>query len=341
MTGTAPTYKKLPGRGIRTDGVVAVTREYCTLWFAEDHLLSVNSVGGYSERYKRFYFHDIQGFVIQQTTRRSLYNWICGVIGGMLLLGGLIAEETVWQVTLLVLSSPLLIVMSVNSLLGPTCKVFIKTAVQTEELPSLGRLRSFNKALALLQPLIEANQGALSAGEVVERVSRGETVATFQPPVHSGAAMKRSARGLRHESGLVHLLLYVSCIIGAPVLLIRVFHRPSGFTEICLSVMFLSALLALLASLRQQGTTIPAPLQQITKVTLVGLILIPIALGIYALVNWPDLASTFRDGISLRADPALFSLSVLLIAFNFIVGVIGFLWVRQHRTVSRTPPPVP
>ena len=43
-------------------------------------------------------------------------------------------------------------------MLGTTCRCLIRTAVQTEELPSLRRVRNADKVLARIRPLIESAQ---------------------------------------------------------------------------------------------------------------------------------------------------------------------------------------
>jgi hypothetical protein len=50
-----------------------------------------------------------------------------------------------------------------NTLLGPSCKAYVVTGVQTAQLPSLVRRRKARKVLARLQPLIAALQADMTA----------------------------------------------------------------------------------------------------------------------------------------------------------------------------------
>jgi hypothetical protein len=88
----------------------------------------------------------------------------------------------------------LLAFLVANLLLGPTCVCHLKTAVQTEELPSLRRLRRARKVLARLRPLIVAAQGELTLGEIAARTGQasgpgavfaasGDINAPLEPPV--------------------------------------------------------------------------------------------------------------------------------------------------------------
>jgi hypothetical protein len=57
-----------------------------------------------------------------------------------------------------------------NNLLGPTCTCHLRTAVQTEELPSLSRVRRVRRVLNRIRPLIVAAQGQLTSEEVSARM---------------------------------------------------------------------------------------------------------------------------------------------------------------------------
>src|SRR6476620_6663962 len=62
-------YKKLAGRGRRQ----GETYNWCTLHLGADHLLQIEH-SGYSEDYRRFYFGDIQAFIVRQTNRARNYT---------------------------------------------------------------------------------------------------------------------------------------------------------------------------------------------------------------------------------------------------------------------------
>src|SRR4051812_34800602 len=61
-------YKKLAGRGRRQ----GETYNWCTLHLGVDHLLQIEH-SGYREDYRRYYFKDIQGFIIRKTNRARNY----------------------------------------------------------------------------------------------------------------------------------------------------------------------------------------------------------------------------------------------------------------------------
>lgn len=150
MSKTPRIYKRLPGRGARPLQILR-------LWEGPDHLLFVaSSILG--ERYKRFYYAEIQSITVQKTS-----GWMLWIIFYLILAGafGWIAvsvDETAGRITLGILAAVFLVFLAVHLAFGPTCRCVIRTAVQTEELASLKRVRNANKVLARLRPQIEAAQ---------------------------------------------------------------------------------------------------------------------------------------------------------------------------------------
>jgi hypothetical protein len=184
-------YSRLPG-AIHT-GIAIRSR----IWVGKDHLLAVYS-SGYSENYKRFYFRDIQAVILRKTRTARTINevltpLVCVVLALALSLsiaGGFTDGFAIfWWIIVAVLMAFLV----ANILMGPTCVCHLKTAVQTEELPSLRRLRRARKVLARVRPLIVAAQGEITLGEIAARMGQaagpgaafaagGDISAPLEPP---------------------------------------------------------------------------------------------------------------------------------------------------------------
>ena len=176
-------YRRLPGRSFRDQ------RAY----LGPDHILSVTS-NRFSEDYKRFYFRDIQAFVIRQTTAGRTANFILGGLGLLFLLvavvtavggGGDYTTAIVWTV----LSALLLGPCGINALMGPTCVCQVKTAVQIETLPSLGRLWRARKVLQRLRPYIIEAQGAFPTEPAPSAPASPEPPVFIEPPVFTEPAV--------------------------------------------------------------------------------------------------------------------------------------------------------
>lgn len=192
-------YERLPGTGYRqlVPGwamvllffvigifVLLLRGRRVQLWRGEDHLLVVDW-DGYREYYKRINYRDIQSVVIRKTAEGLIANVLMGVVMLMLIGLGVAVGDSVGMTILFVLAGIFGLFLLGNVLQGATCKCQLRTAVQTEDLHSLARLRTARKALDQLRPMIVAAQGELQPVEIAQRLQSqaaavGETPA---PPV--------------------------------------------------------------------------------------------------------------------------------------------------------------
>ena len=161
-------YKRLTReKGAAEFSITALSRS--SLWLGDDHLLLVETMG-FSETYKRFFFRDIQAIVICGSRRRLILNWIWG---GLLTLSALIiwAASDDWRSEGAIIAASIVFVLFgipllLNNLFGPTCTCEIRTAVQTESLPSLVRTRKTRKIVNRIRPMIIAAQGQLTGEQI-------------------------------------------------------------------------------------------------------------------------------------------------------------------------------
>ena len=127
------------------------------IWRTSDYLLQVSSTG-YSENYQRFYFRDIQGFLLQVSNRRSTYNIVLGVCVVPFVI--ISAVMSTW-IPAAIAGALIVLIVLWNTLKGPSCNVFIVTRVQTTRLEAIGRRRGAIKFIQSVQGLIEKAQGDL------------------------------------------------------------------------------------------------------------------------------------------------------------------------------------
>ncbi len=146
---TAGTYKRLPGRSRQL-------MNYATLWEGEDHLLFVQS-HGVTEAYRRFSYRDIQAIVLCQTKNGLVTSIVLGVVAAAFGLGAVFSATAV-AIALGIVAGIFLLLALINLSLGPTCRCTLRTAVQTQELPSLNRLRSARRALGRIQARVNSIQ---------------------------------------------------------------------------------------------------------------------------------------------------------------------------------------
>lgn len=182
-------YKRLTrarARGIFSVGFMSRS----SLWLGPDHLLCVD-FNGYAENYKRFYFSDIQALTVRETRRRTIWNVIL-LIPLIFSLVGLFASlfpfstggVIGWSIAATIFFIPAV----VNNFLGTACACQLRTAVQTEELPSLSRVRKTRAVLAKIRPLITAAQGGELPADIVSAWMR-DSVQKANPPAQNAESV--------------------------------------------------------------------------------------------------------------------------------------------------------
>lgn len=157
-------YAKLPGPGLSWSG-------WTRLWLAGDHLLEMNWTI-FTERYHRFFLHEIRGVIAQRTNTgagwsialASLTLLGLAIAGGFYWGGTRVADDEMrvglWIFAGIFSAITLLpiILLIFNILLGPTCRFYIQTGAGTRLLAAPTRLRRAERLLASLVPHIESVQ---------------------------------------------------------------------------------------------------------------------------------------------------------------------------------------
>ena len=160
MINRPQTYKKLPGKKKRF-----IAGEY-RLWLGDDHLLQVQVRMG-SEAYRRYHFNDIQAVVARKTATGKIYN---GLLAALMLLMLIPAIRLTGSGSVFYFAAAafFFIFLAINWLMGPTCQTHLKTAIQDNELPSLSRLRTAQKVMLRLRPLVQTVQGSLTPEQIAK-----------------------------------------------------------------------------------------------------------------------------------------------------------------------------
>jgi hypothetical protein len=170
------TYQNIPGSGTRRQGF-ALSACRNRLYLAEDHLLSVDRTP-YSETYKRFYFRDVQALILQPTERRGKWNIAFGVgLVLFLMVLGYNYSGRDFPIFSSVMVCLFFILILVNTLRGPTCRLHLRTAVQEEELAACQRLGAARRAIALIVARVTAVQKRPSREEIAALTAAAEAAA--------------------------------------------------------------------------------------------------------------------------------------------------------------------
>lgn len=243
MPPVATSYRRLPGRSLNP-----VTAS--TLWVASDHLLLITSPGYLLERYRRFYFRDIQALVLHKTRRRAVINMVLGVPAAMCLLGMLAVSNLLAWIFLGVPAALLLVAASINTLRGPACITRVVTAHSDQVMHALSRLRPAEKVVAQLQPAL------LSAQHDLERHAAESGTSPASGPLPATAV-----RPLHERSPVLHRILLGLLALHAVLLAVAFFFYGEAMSLAENLVITFLYPLVLVALARQRDSTLPRPLQ--------------------------------------------------------------------------------
>jgi hypothetical protein len=346
VSETPVKYSRLGPRARRAQGFISMARIKNSLWLGPDHLMNVERAW-MNEEYKRFYFRDIQAITIQGTDGAAIWNWIFGSLAAASAgLFGFLAwrsdtpvAQKAWLITGGIISAVCLVRLLLNWLRGPTCICRLRTAVQTVELPSLGRTKAARQALARLEPLLAQTQGLLSA-EAIGRLVSGpaETPAPAPHPARPPSPV------LPPASGEVHEALFGALILDAAVGLFK--HiQPVWHSYFMLSsaLLILVSGLGLTAIVRQHDTAISAGVRRLTVIACTGVLAILFGIFIYGFADRTMYTirhpGQFPSHIDFYALWGFKEISLGVDIVELALGVAGLAMTLAYRRRLATHPP--
>ena len=335
-------YRKLPGS--RKGFLIG---RY-TLWQGVDHLLHVYSRVGV-EDYKRFYFNDIQAIITRKTIAGKVQNVVLGFLILLFILPAILNDGE-WSAFWAAFAGVSLILLLINLYKGPTCETKLLTAVQTEKLHSLHRLRKTFKIMDRIRSHIQSVQGTLSRKDLDKMPAR-----RFKDNAVKGPSMRgsKSKTPPRHEKGRVHLVLF-SLLVLYSMLATAGFLFDHVFVTILNSVVGICmGIFVIIALVKQHSSDMSNALRAITWAAL-GFVGITFVAGyvvsmVSAFKN-PGLAynqlELFKTISSLSPweNPLVLGLDLFAICGGSFLGIPGLLMlkrcdsrVKEHTAIGGVP----
>jgi hypothetical protein len=333
-------YKRLPGKG------KSFVIGHSTLWLGKDHLLSIDS-RRLSEDYKRFYYADIQSVITRKTAVGKIQNLFLALFFGFFTLLCMFTPE-VWSIFFGVLAAllllPLLIALLTSLLRGPTCICHLQTAVQTEKLPSLNRLKTCRKAMSLLMPLIEQAQGRLTPEQ-----SKADT--SVLPHAEAAASgVNPALQTQRDEHGGFHEILFYLLLFYCLLTCMDLFYNHVAITLLGTVIGMGIGVFVIIALVRQYGSNMKSAVRGLTWGTLVYMVF-SFLLGyihyISIVVNNPEVINNQWALIKIFSSqspwnsPWLTGLYSFSIVCSFTVGLSGLILLRKSCRLDRLSHAVP
>ena len=336
-------YKRLPGR--KKGFLIG---KY-TLYQGIDHLLLVFGRMGV-EDYKRFYFNDIQAIITRKTAAGRIMNIVLGIC--ILFFGALslMLGEGGWFL-LVFIDGFLLILLMYNLIKGPTCQTHLLTAVQTEIIPSMHRLRTALKIMGRLKPLIDQAQGKLGREDLKSVPNRISPKPSRGNAPNLKSAVSGQANG---DKGKAHFVLFALVLLNGLLAAAGFFFGHVLLTLLSSINGLLMGIFGIIAVVRQQGGKFNPPLRKITWATLgfVGVTFLSgyIITMILAYQN-PGIMYNQWELIKLvsnlpRDNALVLSLRVITLGGAFFLGIPGLILlgkIKNNRQggLTRTMPANP
>jgi hypothetical protein len=336
MTRKNTNYRRLPGK--KRSFLIG----YYTLWRGTDHLLLVYSRFGI-EDYRRFYFADIQSIITHKTVTGKIQNLILGMFllifgvmalmmdGGGAIFGGIMA-------------GCFIIFLFINWFRGPTCVTHLKTAVQTEKLHSLHRLKNAQKVMDGLRPLIEQIQGhltpeALKQNDLNQQQPRPASLSPSRP--------KQSLNPIHNESGTAHFTLFSLMLFDGLLVVLNAFLHLSAITLLSTLTSMGIGICVIVALVKQHQSDIPQVLRNLTWMGLgyvcVSFIMSYIFTMVLSFQNpqiWVNQWQIIERvaAMSFFDNALVGSLHILTLCSACCLGIPGLILMNKHRkTLKRSP----
>jgi hypothetical protein len=342
----APRYRRLPG--LRFSGGFA----RAALRMADDHLLLCDFRMSFVERYKRFYFGDIEGFIVRKTL---VWFVAIGVWLGIAGLIYLIASSAKWNfyVTLGLEGVCALFVLR-NLIRGPSCRTHIQTAVQTDALPMLNRVRKTRHVFRQLFPLIREAQADISGVNAASSPAAQTQTTTGVPSEAASPAQPVTVEATprpRAPLSKAHLLTFLLLLFAGVAALLNVTTRSPWSFIVALVFFFavgLSGIGALIFQVRHPVPRAAAAANWILVVLcLVG------GVGVNAGYCWldmflqaernPRVPPHFRQlsPLTMRTMPGFDYVLWIFGVTGVMLGLVGLISVFRPAFAKAQPPPLP
>jgi hypothetical protein len=333
-------YRRLPGKGFKKGSLISLHRIRASLYAGKDHLLCVyNSV--YEEEYRRYYYKDIQAFVLRKTPRRDIWALVFFLPALYFLYLFVFGDqETPWRIFYgsgLAFFSGLL---AINLFRGTTADCYLQTATSREPLPTFGRLKNAKKSIAIIKPLILNAQGEMTTSEIAEKAK----ILALEPKTGDVEPTGANLQKVSDYHGKFHLIFYSLLTANGFISALHIIFHPV-WVSLIESLLAVTLMVFLIISLvRQSDSLLPRSVRILTWwalgfeaiVYIHGVILSQIYI-METKVMFVQMFDLFRwvSSLSPQENAIFFGYLIFSSLASFLLAGMGFLFLSLFR--SRKP----
>jgi hypothetical protein len=306
------------------------------LWDGRDHLLVVNR-SGFTERYRRFRYKDLQALQTWETPDGRITAFLLAILA----LGfAMVAVLTFGEALTAGVTGGIAVLMAVllawHLRRGATCRTRICTAVQTVELRSLVRSRAIEKTLPILRQRIGEAQGPIERGEMLalrsRRAAPGEAEAATEMPPHFSRLNPLTAPADLRAHGSVAVL----CLADPLHTVLSLLVESPWLDAVAVLILVATATACVMAIRNQRRGAWPPLLRVLPWLALaiigVAMILLTALMIAAAIV----LGINVAESLQWRDWPPTFVAVTVLTLLNLATGLLGIIELRRQR--KRRPP---
>jgi hypothetical protein len=339
VTTEKSTYQRLPGK--KKGFLIG----HHTLWQGSDHLLQIYSRFG-AEDYKRYYFDDIQAIITRKTGSGKIQNIVLAVLTGLFCLFA-VTSGGGWSHFHAAIAAAMVLILLINVLKGPTCETVLLTAVQTEKLHSLHRLKKAEPVMNRLRSIIERRQGRINPARFDHQAVLSDGP---QSEGYAGGAARRRPKGQKPERGRVHLFLFALLVADGLIAAAGFVLTHIGLTLLGSAVTLLLGICVVVALVKQHESNLKRPLRALTWVAL-GYVCFSFIAGYIISIGiafrHPEILRNQWELFKLLSSatpwesPLLMTAHIVAISGAAVIGIPGLFMLKKVRQAIRQPSALP
>ena len=339
MTVEKSAYQRLPGK--KKGFLIG----HHTLWQGSDHLLQIYSRLGV-EDYKRYYFDDIQAIVTRKTGSGRIQNIVIGALSGLFCLFA-VTSGGGWSVFHAAVAAAILLILLINLLKGPTCETVLLTAVQTEKLYSLHRLKTTEPVMNRLRSIIERRQGRIDPNIFDQPSVFSSARRANRTP---GGAKQRSLSAQRHERGRVHLLLFALLVAEGLIVAASFMLTHVALTLLGSATTMLLGICVVVALVKQHESNLKRSLRTLTWAAL-GYVCFSFIAGYIVSMGiafrHPEILRNQWEFFKLLStttpweSPFIMTINIIAISGAAVIGISGLFMLKNPKQATHRPSALP
>lgn len=331
MESESSTYQRLPGK---KKGFL-IGRH--TLWQGPDHLLQIYSRFGV-EDYKRFYFNDIQAIITRKTEVGVVLNFVFGVLTFLFCLFAATSGGG-WSIFNAIIAGVMLLMWIIHFFKGPTCETYLLTAVQTEKLHSLHRLKTTQPVMNRLRSLIEQRQGRIKPETFGQQSAHPSTNQTQRTSLGGNRQIQTAQKS---EKGRVHFALFALLVVDSVYIAFSFFYIHVALSLLSTVVSMLMGICAVVALVKQHESNLKKSLRTMTWAAL-GYVCFSFVAGYVVSITltfkhpeiWQNQWELFKllSSISPWESPLLMAVNIIALSGAIFIGIPGLLMLKNPQQV--------